>query len=121
MERLNKYEKPEIELKNHLTRIGDLINMDGPMLILFQDDRNKDFFLFDWVDGDDLTNRWIIFKVRREDLTDFVCGRISYKRVFLPILKVEVSIIIKLSDYCLYHQTIFLTKKCCLTIMTQKI
>ena len=82
MERLNKYEKPEIELKNHLTRIGDLINMDGPMLILFQDDRNKDFFLFDWVDGDDLTNRWIIFKVRREDLTDFVCGRISYKRLF---------------------------------------
>ena len=82
MEALKTYKNEESELKNHLRRIGDIINIDGPVLSLFQDKRDKELYLFDWVDSDDTTNRWLIYKISAVLLHQFLLQRISYKSMF---------------------------------------
>ena len=82
MEPIKKYDNNGIDLKNHLHRVGDIINIEGPVLSLFQDERNKDLYLFDWVDSDEITNRWLIFKIPAETLNQFLLNRISYKKMF---------------------------------------
>lgn len=82
MEVLETYDNVVNDLKDHLIRVGDVINIDGPVLSLFQDIRNKDLYLFDWVDSDDNTNRWLVYKVSAEILNQFLLHRISYKTMF---------------------------------------
>lgn len=69
-------------LKNSLERIGDLINMDEPMLSLFKDNRSNDLYLFDWADADNKTNRWLVYKVNKNILDDFISKKVSFKYVF---------------------------------------
>ncbi len=82
MDQINKYHFEEILLKNSLIRIGDLINMDGPMLVLFKNILNDDLYLFDWVDNDEVSNRWLIYKVDKSDLLSFIKTKKSYKNLF---------------------------------------
>ena len=82
MEQVSKYDNVEILLRNNLVRIGDLINMDGPMLVVFRDTIGGDLYLFDWVDNDDKSNRWLIYNVDKKDLIIFLKTRISYKTLF---------------------------------------
>ena len=82
MEQIDKYDFEEILLKDSLIRIGDLINMDGPMLVLYKNNRTNDMYLFDWVDNDEVSNRWLIYKVDKDDLSDFIKTKISYKSLF---------------------------------------
>ncbi len=82
MEDIKRYDYNEVDLKNHLQRIGDIINLDGPMLSLFQDERNKELYLFDWVDSNDTTNRWLIYNISAEILNKFLLNKISYKEMF---------------------------------------
>lgn len=82
MENLNKYDNEEVHLKKNLVRIGDLINMDGPMLVVFKDITSQDLYLFDWVDNDNKSNRWLVYKVDKNDLTSFLKRKISYRRLF---------------------------------------
>lgn len=82
MEVIEKYGDQVVDLKDHLKRLGDIINIDGPVLSLFQDERNKDLYLFDWVDSDETTNRWLIYKIPPETLNEFLLNRISYKEMF---------------------------------------
>lgn len=82
MEILKTYDEYEVDLKANLNRIGDIINIDGPVLSLFQDKRNEEFYLFDWVDSDEKTNRWLIYKINPEILFDFLIIKISYRHVF---------------------------------------
>lgn len=82
MEDIDKYHFEEKQLKDSLIRIGDLVNMDGPMLVLFRHRITGDLYLFDWVDNDEISNRWLIYKVAKTDLIDFIKKRISYKSLF---------------------------------------
>jgi hypothetical protein len=96
MENLEKYENEEFQLKNNLRRVGDLINMEGPMLVVFQDTENGDLYLFDWVDNDEIFNRWLIFRTSKSDLIDFLKKNISYKTLFdkntLQIFYSDISV-----------------------------
>lgn len=77
------YNNDEIELKNSLHRIGDLINLNGPLLSLFVDFRTNDFYVFDWVDQlDNETNRWLVYKVSAKLLNRFLRKEVSYKYIF---------------------------------------
>ena len=89
MEVVEKYGDQVVDLKDHLKRLGDIINIDGPVLSLFQDERNKDLYLFDWVDSDETTNRWLIYKINPEILNDFLISKISYRKMFESALLSE--------------------------------
>ncbi|WPU98209.1 hypothetical protein SNE26_19485 [Mucilaginibacter sp. cycad4] len=69
-------------LNNSLIRIGDLVNLDGPVLSLFEDVRNGYLYLFDWVDRIEQYNRWIIFQIRSKDILEFIQKRITYLQLF---------------------------------------
>ena len=82
MMKVEKYDDLAVDLKEHLKRLGDIINIDGPVLSLFMDKRNADLYLFDWVDSDGKANRWLIYKIPAEILNDFLLRKISYKNMF---------------------------------------
>lgn len=86
MEAIQTYENKEAGLKNSLKRVGDLINSEGPLLSLFLEVRNDELYIFDWIDSEDLINRWLIYKVEPKYLNDFLHREISYKELFNKII-----------------------------------
>jgi hypothetical protein len=53
-------------------KMGDLIYYEGALLSHFQDSaKTNEHYFFRWVDNDENSNRWLIFKVSREDLIHF--------------------------------------------------
>lgn len=85
--------------KEFLNRIGDLINIEGPILSLFQDLRNKDLYLFDWADSDKNFNRWLVYKVSPDSIKKFINNIISYKELFLSSLNLTYYFIDIDSNY----------------------
>jgi len=49
--------------QDQLIRIGDIVNFEGPLMTLYQDQKYFDLYIFDWVDRDDTTNRWLAYQV----------------------------------------------------------
>lgn len=77
------YDSKEKDLKNSLYRIGDLINLEGPLLSLFFDIRTYDLYIFDWVDQlDNEINRWLVYKIPVKLLNSFLRKEVSYKYIF---------------------------------------
>ena len=68
--------------KGHFNRIGDLINIEGPMLSLFEDSSTKQLFLYDWVDSDQNVNRWLIYQSLPSDLFEYISKNISHLDLF---------------------------------------
>ncbi len=85
MEFINSYDIEAILIKKDLVRIGDLINLEGPVLSLFQNKLNADLYLFDWADSDENTNRWLVYKINAEVLNSFLLRKVSYKFMFETI------------------------------------
>lgn len=108
MEAIQTYENKEIELKKCLVRVGDLINSDGPLLSLFLEVKSNELYIFDWIDSEDLINRWLIFKVDPKYLNYFLHREISYKELFNTILNnnnfyiADISVI-KISEFEIYR------------------
>src|SRR5690348_4423157 len=80
MDYIPRYEYPEVELKDRLERVGDLVNFEGPLLSLFKYKDN--LYLFDWVDSGQKYNRWFIYQVSAYLLEQFLFRQISYKKLF---------------------------------------
>lgn len=106
MEAIQTYETKEIELKNSLIRVGDLINSEGPLLSLFLEVRNNELYIFDWIDSEDLINRWLIYKVEPKYLNYFLHRQISYKDLFNKISNNKFYIadisVNKISEFYIY-------------------
>lgn len=66
----------------NFARIGDLSYFEGPLLSLFEDLTNGNFYLFDWVDRDQDYNRWIIYRVLPKHLLNFLNRKISHLELF---------------------------------------
>jgi hypothetical protein len=62
--------------QNLLIRIVDVINIEGPLLTLFLH-ANRQLYLFDWVDRDDVSNRWLIYRTNKTLLNRFLNKSIS--------------------------------------------
>jgi hypothetical protein len=70
------------ELLNSLTRVVDLVNIDGPLLTLYQH-VNKNLYLLDWVDRDITANRWLIYRTNPLFLEQFMKCNISHHALFM--------------------------------------
>ncbi len=69
-------------ITNNLIRIGDLLYFDGPLLTLFEDTNNGHLYLFDWVDRDNISNRWLVYRVSPLALLDFITRQISHFELY---------------------------------------
>lgn len=68
--------------KINFIRIGDLSYFEGPLLTVFEDANTGQIYLFDWVDGNNTANRWLIYRVTPKALLDFINNRISHLELF---------------------------------------
>ena|ERR1700722_15042723 len=63
-------------------RVGDLINIDGPLLTLFQDKEDDILYLYDWMDSDANSNRYIIYRISPSDLISYIGKRITHIQLY---------------------------------------
>jgi hypothetical protein len=60
-----------------LTKIGDLVYYDGPLLSVFTDS-NRNPYIYYWVEADNKYNRWLIFRTSGAKLNKYVLQKISH-------------------------------------------
>jgi hypothetical protein len=53
-----------------LMKVNDLLFYEGPILSYFTNEYGWDFFMY-WCDNDDNFNRWLLFRVDKQQLRDF--------------------------------------------------
>ena len=63
-------------------RIGNLAYFEGPLLSLFGVLNSRHLYLFDWIDRDEKTNRWLIYRVSPKYLLEYLQGKISHLQLF---------------------------------------
>ena len=68
-----------------LTRIGDIIHFEGPLLSLYADESQSTLYLCDWVDRDEKYNRWLLYQVSAEPIFRFIHREISHSDLFNAI------------------------------------
>ena len=67
---------------SNLTRVGDISHFEGPILTLFEEPNTGHFYLFDWVDRNKQSNRWLIYSISPEDLLQYLNKEISHLDLF---------------------------------------
>lgn len=80
MEKINSFKIAKLPLK--LNYVTDLIQFDGPLLSLFENEYD-DRYMYYWCDVDEHNNRWIIFRLDRSQLKSFILKKISLKDLIL--------------------------------------
>jgi len=74
-------------------KMGDLLYCEGPLLSHFQDiEKSNEHYFFRWVDNDDDTHRWLIFKATDKELLSFFNKSISLRKL------IEKNTIVTLLD-----------------------
>ena len=81
MENLTFNSKETLDTTNFI-RIGDLLYFEGPLLSLFEELNSGHLYLFDWVDKDQQSNRWLIYRVSSKHLLQFINCKISHLELF---------------------------------------
>jgi len=81
MENLLINNKSKLNVSN-LVRVGDISYFEGPILTLFEELNTGHFYLFDWVDRDEKCNRWLIYSVLPESLSQYLNREISHLDFF---------------------------------------
>ncbi len=67
---------------SNFVRIGDLSYFEGPLLSMFEELNSGHLYLFDWVDRDEKSNRWLIYRVSPNYLLRFIHSKISHAELF---------------------------------------
>jgi hypothetical protein len=67
-----------------LTKVQDILYVDGPLLAHFKDDKDKDYLAY-WVDYDEQTNRVLIFEASKRDIYNYLSGGISLRRLICQL------------------------------------
>ncbi len=65
---------------NRLKKKVDLIEMDGPLLSLYQNEQG-DSYLFYWLDADNQYNRWMLIRIQPASLLPYLRHEISLRQV----------------------------------------
>lgn len=65
-----------------LKKKSDLIEMDGPLLSLYQNEQG-DSYLFYWLDADAQQNRWMLLRVQANSLLQYLRHEITLREVIL--------------------------------------
>jgi hypothetical protein len=66
----------------NLKFIMDLIYFDGSLLSLFENEHG-DSYLYYWCDADELHNRWLVFRVAKALLKDYILGNTTLQKLIL--------------------------------------
>lgn len=82
------------EFQNLLIRVADVVNIEGPLLILFLH-TNQQLYLLDWVDRDAEMNRWLVYRTNRVLLNRFTKKEISHYELLLSdesyVYKIDID------------------------------
>lgn len=82
------------EFQNLLIRVADVVNIDGPLLTLFLH-ANRQLYLFDWVDRDAESNRWLIYHTNKALLNRFLSKNISHFELLMSdesyVFKIDID------------------------------
>jgi len=65
-----------------LKRVADLIYYDGPIVSHFKNQPGDDY-LYCWSDSDEHYNRWLIFRVSRQALNDYLTQQLTLRDLML--------------------------------------
>jgi hypothetical protein len=66
-------------IKAHLTKIGDLLYFDGSLMTLFKNAKdNNHLCLFDWVESDEIYNRWLVYDIKPIDVLSYINHELSH-------------------------------------------
>jgi hypothetical protein len=65
-----------------LHKLGDLLYYEGPILSWFKDDLQHNY-LFYWIDYNQSSNRWLIWKVSDENIYYYLNGHVSLRDLIL--------------------------------------
>lgn len=79
MKELNGFKDISLNF-DEMVKISDLIYFDGPLLSYFIG-KNKEHYLFYWVDCDDTNNRWLIIRTSLEEIQSYVSKKITLRNV----------------------------------------
>lgn len=60
-----------------LRKIGDLMYFEGPLMSVYSDSSGN-AFIFDWVDSDEKNNRWLVYQVEKNQLSEYINNKISH-------------------------------------------
>ncbi len=94
MENLNGKIITHQEFQNLLIRVADVVNMDGPLLTLFLH-ANRQLYLFDWVDRNTESNRWLIYRTNKSLLNRFLNKEISHFQLLMSdesfVYKIDID------------------------------
>jgi hypothetical protein len=82
MEDLSVIQSDIVLDRNLFIRIGDLLHIEGPLLTLFQDQKDARLYLYDWMDSDNRVNRWIVYGISPESVLDYVRKEITHMELF---------------------------------------
>jgi len=77
MEAINGHMIGSLPIKN-LKKVSDLLEYEGPILSHFTGDKNNNY-LFYWTDFDNKHNRWLVWKVSKYQLYQYLTGLISLR------------------------------------------
>ena len=80
MQDLNGIKIKELPFK--LTKKGDILFHNGPILSHFKSDNLMDYFMF-WVDQNEAFNRWLLFYVSEENLKRYFNQTFSLRELVL--------------------------------------
>lgn len=58
--------------------VRDIEEFEGPLLSEFRSS-DGETFLYHWCDCDERANRWLVFRVSRQDLFRYLAGRVSLR------------------------------------------
>jgi hypothetical protein len=80
--------------QNLLIRVADVVNIDGPLLTLFLH-TNRQLYLFDWVDRDATSNRWLVYRTNKAILNRFLNKDISHYELLMAdessVYKIDID------------------------------
>lgn len=68
------------KLPFELNKRGDLISFEGPLLSYFFDENGKSYLL-NWVDSNEILNRWLLFETTQIDLFDYFTNKRSLREL----------------------------------------
>ena len=100
MENINGKDLITLSFISDLIKIGDLQYYDGSLMTLFENAKNQDIYLFDWVDGDTQFNRWLVYLVNPIDMIKYLDLTMTH----FSLIKTSAEIyIVDLDKYHNYH------------------
>ena len=56
-----------------LREVADVLYYEGPRIVHYKDELNNDF-IYQWVDEDECSNRWLIYRTTESAIIDYVTG-----------------------------------------------